>query len=142
MDFIKKNIIVLIMSTVLFIFLAYGIGISFVKDYYLNKDNNVLFTVGEVVDFEKGARVSPSIIYRFYINNEERNAKLDYSVAAENSSFENKTQTNYLLKSHIGNNFFVKYNVVKPKFNRIYLSMPVAEDFQYVEGQTWKTIPR
>ena len=41
-----------------------------------------------------------------------------------------------------GKNFFVKFSVEKPKYSRIYLSKPVAEDFQYIEGQTWETIPK
>ena len=45
----------------------------------------------------------------------------------------------YLLK---GKKFFVKVSVEKPQYSRVYLSKPVAEDFQYVEGQTWETIPK
>ena len=41
-----------------------------------------------------------------------------------------------------GKNFFVKFSVEKPKYCQIYLSKPVAEDFQYDEGQTWVTIPK
>ena len=42
----------------------------------------------------------------------------------------------------IGKKFFVKFSVEKPKYCQIYLSKPVAEDFQYYEGQTWETIPK
>jgi hypothetical protein len=42
----------------------------------------------------------------------------------------------------IGKKFFIKYSVEKPRYTQIYLSKPVAEDFQYTEGQTWETIPK
>ena len=41
----------------------------------------------------------------------------------------------------VGKKFFVKVSEENPQYNQIYLSKPVAEDFQFVEGQTWKTIP-
>ena len=38
----------------------------------------------------------------------------------------------------IGKKFFVKFSVEKPEYAEIYFNLPVHEEFQYEEGQTWK----
>jgi hypothetical protein len=66
----------------------------------------------------------------------------DFSIAnnaAKNSVFYKHTSNVDKMKNLvIGKKFFVKFSVEKPEYVEIYFNLPVHEEFQYEEGQTWK----
>jgi hypothetical protein len=106
-------------------------------------DGNTIYSVAQVTNYESQGKSGRSISYSFYYNNNMFMSTDDQGDAVENSIYFGKAyETSFMQKLVIGKKYFVKFSVEKPKYCQIYLSMPVAEDFQYVEGQTWKTIPK
>ncbi len=95
-----------------------------------------------VNDYLSQGKQGSSVEYSFYLNNEYFVNSNDKGKATENSIYkEFRYETEKMKKLLVGKKFFVKVSEEKPQYNQIYLSKPVAEDFQFVEGQTWKTIP-
>ena len=119
----------------------------YLRHNLLNKkyleDEKTLYTVATVYDYSSQGKGGRSVEYSFYYNNDYFVASNDKGVATEKSIYiKYRYETGEMRKLLKGKNFFVKFSVEKPKYCQIYLSKPVAEDFQYVEGQTWETIPK
>ena len=120
----------------------YGLVMHLLNKKYL-EDGKTLYTVATVYDYLSRGKGGRSVEFSFYYNSEYFVSSNDQGNAVKNSIyFGSAYETGKMRKLLKGKNFFVKFSVEKPKYSRIYLSKPVAEDFQYVEGQTWETIPK
>ena len=131
---------ILAFSFFFFLFL-YVLIIHFDQEKYFT-NGKTLCAVAEVINYESPGKVGNSVEYSFYCNNKYFVASNDKGVATEKSIYiyiYDTRKMRYLLKVK---KFFVKVSVEKPQYSRVYLSKPVAEDFLYAEGQTWKTIPK
>ena len=107
------------------------------------EEGKTLYTIAIVYDYSSQGKGGRSVEFSFYYNNNYFVASNDKGVATEKSIYiKYRYETEKMRKLLKGKNFFVKFSVVKPKYSQIYLSKPVAEDFQYEEGQTWETIPK
>ena len=107
------------------------------------EEGKTLYTIAIVYDYSSQGKGGRSVEFSFYYNNNYFVASNDKGVATEKSIYiKYRYETEKMRKLLKGKNFFVKFSVEKPKYSQIYLSKPVAEDFQYYEGQTWETIPK
>ena len=107
------------------------------------EEGKTLYTIATVYDYSSQGKGGRSVEFSFYYNNNYFVASNDKGVATEKSIYiKYRYETEKMRKLLKGKNFFVKFSVEKPKYCQIYLSKPVAEDFQYEEGQTWETIPK
>ncbi len=107
------------------------------------EEGKTLYTIATVYDYSSQGKGGRSVEFSFYYNNNYFVASNDKGVATEKSIYiKYRYETEKMRKLLKGKNFFVKFSVEKPKYSQIYLSKPVAEDFQYYEGQTWETIPK
>ncbi|MBN8643169.1 MAG: hypothetical protein J0L86_15260 [Flavobacteriales bacterium] len=128
----KKNIFSI--ALVLFFIFIIAKAIIFNIDRNSLRDKKELFTVGEITDYSKGAKVSPWFLYQFSYKNQ---------LIKGESIIEGKLRKadNKKLSSYIGKKYFVKFSTVKSKYSEIYLNKPVPNNFVYEEGQSWKEIP-
>ena len=107
------------------------------------EEGKTFYTIATVYDYSSQGKGGRSVEFSFYYNNEYFVSSNDQGDAVKNSVyFGSAYETGKMRKLLKGKNFFVKFSVEKPKYCQIYLSKPVAEDFQYEEGQTWETIPK
>jgi hypothetical protein len=117
-----------------------------INEFNRNKyftEGKTLYTVATVYDYLSQGKGGRSVEFSFYYNNEYFVSSNDQGDAVKNSIyFGSAYETGKMRKLLKGKNFFVKFSVERPKYCQIYLSKPIAEDFQYVEGQTWKAIPK
>ena len=135
----KLNIISILPFIGVFIYIYFGM-----KDREKYFDNGkTLYTIGEVVHYESQGKMGSSIGYVLTLNGARIESKGDPGDPLKNSIYKGfGYDYERMQKLVIGKKFFVKFSVEKPKYCQIYLSKPVAEDFQYYEGQTWETIPK
>ena len=140
-DNFNKKHLRLILISLLSLFFIYALVAHFLDKKYL-EEGNTFYTVAVVNDYLSQGKQGSSVEYSFYLNNEYFVNSNDKGKATENSIYkEFRYETEKMKKLLVGKKFFVKVSEEKPQYNQIYLSKPVAEDFQFVEGQTWKTIP-
>lgn len=141
-DNFNKKHLRLILISLLSLFFIYALVVHFLNKKYL-EEGKTLYTVATVYDYLSHGKSGSSVEYSFYLNNKYFVDSNDKGKATENSIFrEYRYETEKMKKLLVGKKFFVKFNADKPKYSQIYLSKPVAEDFQYIEGQTWETIPK
>ena len=135
----KLNIISILPFIGVFIYIYFGM-----KDREKYFDNGkTLYTIGEVVHYKDQGKIGSSIGYTFFLDGIMIQSEGDPGDPLKNSIYkEFGYNFEKMQKLVIGKKFFVKFSVEKPKYCQIYLSKPVAEDFQYVEGQTWEIIPK
>ena len=140
--YLQKNLYYVFAFSFFIGLFIYGLVVHLLNKKYL-EDGKTLYTVATVYDYSSQGKGGRSVEYSFYYNNNYFVASNDKGVATEKSIYiKYRYETERMRKLLKGKNFFVKFSVEKPKYSRIYLSKPVAEDFQYVEGQTWETIPK
>ena len=139
--YLQKNLYYVFAFSFFMGLFVYTLIIHFDQEKYFT-NGETLYTVATVYDYTSQGKGGNSVEYSFYYNNNYFVASNDKGVATEKSIYiKYSYETEKMRKLLKGKNFFVKFSVEKPKYSRIYLSKPVAEDFQYVEGQTWETIP-
>jgi len=78
------------------------------------------YTVGKIIDYKRGAKVSPSWIYEFYDG--EKIREVSHFM---DDNFSGKSDSDW--KPYIGKKFFVKYSAIKPLYNEIYLDRPAPD---------------
>ena len=140
--YLQKNLYYVFAFSCFFLLFLYTLIIHFDQEKYFT-NGKTLYTVATVYDYSSQGKGGRSVEFSFYYNNNYFVASNDKGVATEKSIYiKYRYETEKMRKFLKGKNFFVKFSVEKPKYCRIYLSKPVAEDFQYVEGQTWETIPK
>ena len=140
--YLQKNLYYVFAFSFFIGLFIYGLVMHLLNKKYL-EDEKTLYTVATVYDYSSQGKGGRSVEYSFYYNNNYFVASNDKGVATEKSIYiKYRYETEKMRKLLKGKNFFVKFSVEKPKYCQIYLSKPVAEDFQYVEGQTWETIPK
>ena len=140
--YLQKNLYYVFAFSFFIGLFIYGLVMHLLNKKYL-EDEKTLYTVATVYDYSSQGKGGRSVEYSFYYNNDYFVASNDKGVATEKSIYiKYRYETEKMRKLLKGKNFFVKFSVEKPKYCQIYLSKPVAEDFQYVEGQTWETIPK
>jgi hypothetical protein len=134
----KLNIISILPFIGVFIYIYFGM-----KDREKYFDNGkTLYTIGEVVHYKDQGKIGSSIGYTFFLDGIMIESAGDPGDPLKNSIYkEFGYNFEKMQKLVIGKKFFVKYSVEKPRYNQIYLSKPVTDDFQYYEGQTWEVIP-
>lgn len=131
----KRNKVIKVVSYFIIIFTVfYMIHLNMKRAAILDDNANIKFTIGEVIDFKYGAKTSPWFVYKFFINGIEY--KNNYSI-----SDTLRKKSGVYLKSFIGKSFFVKYNVIKPKFNQMYLNKSVSDSLTNSKNHTWNKIP-
>ncbi len=136
-DFLIKNSITIIAFSVIFGFIFYGYTIHLEKKKYFD-EGETLYTVGEVVNYNY-AKKSYNVYYTYMRNGNLINDISSADNAANNSVYRKHISNVDKMKNLlIGKKFFVKFSVEKPKYAEIYFNLPVHEEFQYEEGQTWK----
>ncbi len=101
----------------------------------LMKDENVNYTIGNVIDYEFGAKVAPWFTFNFYVD--EKIWEGEYSI---NDTLRRKSSS-YLKRKYIGKKFFVKYSIIKPKFNELYLYKPVPDSLLDCVKCAWEEPP-
>jgi len=140
--YLKKNLYYVFAFSFFMGLFIYGlVGHLLYKKYF--EDGKTLYTVATVYDYSSQGKGGRSVEFSFYYNNEYFVSSNDQGDAVKNSVyFGSAYETGKMRKLLKGKNFLVKFSVEKPKYCQIYLSKPVAEDFQYEEGQTWVTIPK
>mgnify|MGYP003534490122 FL=1 len=140
--YLQKNLYYVFAFSFFIGLFIYGLVMHLLNKKYL-EDGKTLYTVATVYDYLSQGKGGRSVEFSFYYNNNYFVASNDKGVATEKSIYiKYRYETEKMRKLLKGKNFFVKFSVVKPKYSQIYLSKPVAEDFQYEEGQTWETIPK
>jgi hypothetical protein len=135
----KLNIISILPFIGVFIYIYFGM-----KDREKYFDNGkTLYTIGEVVHYKDQGKIGSSIGYTFFLDGIMIESADDPRDPLKNSIYKEFGYDYKKMRQFIiGKKFFIKYSVEKPRYTQIYLSKPVAEDFQYTEGQTWETIPK
>lgn len=140
--YLQKNLYYVFAFSFFIGLFIYGLVMHLLNKKYL-EDGKTLYTVATVYDYLSQGKGGRSVEFSFYYNNEYFVSSNDQGDAVKNSVyFGSAYETGKMRKLLKGKNFFVKFSVEKPKYCQIYLSKPVAEDFQYEEGQTWETIPK
>ena len=140
--YLQKNLYYVFAISFFMGLFIYGLVMHLLNKKYL-EDGKTLYTVATVYDYSSQGKGGRSVEFSFYYNNEYFVSSNDQGDAVKNSVyFGSAYETGKMRKLLKGKNFFVKFSVEKPKYCQIYLSKPVAEDFQYEEGQTWETIPK
>ncbi len=140
--YLQKNLYYVFAFSFFIGLFIYGLVMHLLNKKYL-EDGKTLYTVATVYDYSSQGKGGRSVEFSFYYNNEYFVSSNDQGDAVKNSVyFGSAYETGKMRKLLKGKNFFVKFSVEKPKYCQIYLSKPVAEDFQYEEGQTWETIPK
>ena len=140
--YLQKNLYYVFAFSFFIGLFIYGLVVHLLNKKYL-EDGKTLYTVATVYDYSSQGKGGRSVEFSFYYNNEYFVSSNDQGDAVKNSVyFGSAYETGKMRKLLKGKNFFVKFSVEKPKYCQIYLSKPVAEDFQYEEGQTWETIPK
>lgn len=140
--YLQKNLYYVFIFSCFFLIFLYALIIHFDQEKYFT-NGKTLYTVAEVINYESQGKGGNSVGYSFYYNNKYFVASNDKGVATEKSIYiKYRYDTEKMEKLLKGKKFFVKVSVEKPQYSRVYLSKPVAEDFQYVEGQTWEIIPK
>ena len=140
--YLQKNLYYVFAFSFFIGLFIYGLVVHLLNKKYL-EDGKTLYTVATVYDYLSQGKGGRSVEFSFYYNSEYFVSSNDQGNAVKNSIyFGSAYETGKMRKLLKGKNFFVKFSVEKPKYSRIYLSKPVAEDFQYYEGQTWETIPK
>ena len=140
--YLQKNLYYVFAFSFFIGLFIYGLVMHLLNKKYL-EDGKTLYTVATVYDYSSQGKGGRSVEFSFYYNTEYFVSSNDQGDAVKNSVyFGSAYETGKMRKLLKGKNFFVKFSVEKPKYCQIYLSKPVAEDFQYEEGQTWETIPK
>ena len=140
--YLQKNLYYVFAFSFFIGLFIYGLVVHLLNKKYL-EDGKTLYTVATVYDYLSQGKGGRSVEFSFYYNSEYFVSSNDQGNAVKNSVyFGSAYETGKMRKLLKGKNFFVKFSVEKPKYCQIYLSKPVAEDFQYEEGQTWETIPK
>jgi hypothetical protein len=136
-DFLIKNSITIIALSVIFGLIIHGYtGYLDRKKYF--DEGETLYTVGEVVNYDY-TKKSYNVYYTYLRNGNLINDISTADNAANNSVYRKHISNVDKMKNLvIGKKFFVKFSVEKPKYAEIYFNLPVNEEFQYEEGQTWK----
>lgn len=123
------------------ILLGFIISVGFYM-YFGSKYRNRLlneeptyYTVGEIVGFQRGAKVSPWFIYYFYDGQDLR--KGTYSI---NNSLR-KESDSYLRRTYVGKKYLIKYSASSPRFNEMYLNIPIPDSLWNCEKCTWAILP-
>ena len=141
-DFLIKNSITIIALSFLIWLVIHGYTIHLERKKFFD-NGETLYTIGEVVHYKSQGKMGKSIGYSFFINGAMIERANDPEEPLKNSIYKGfGYDYERMQKLVIGKKFFIKYSVEKPRYTQIYLSKPVAEDFQYVEGQTWEAIPK
>ena len=83
-------------------------------------NEKIFYTVGKIIDYKQGAKVSPSWVFEFYDGEKIREVS---NFMDDNLS--GKSHSDW--KQYIGKKFFVKYSAIKPKYNEIYLDKPAPD---------------
>ncbi len=140
--YLQKNLYYVFAFSFFIGLFIYGLVMHLLNKKYL-EDGKTLYTVATVYDYLSQGKGGRSVEFSFYYNSEYFVSSNDQGDAVKNSVyFGSAYETGKMRKLLKGKNFFVKFSVEKPKYCQISLSKPVAEDFQYEEGQTWETIPK
>ena len=101
-------------------------------------EGKTLYTVGEVVNYDY-TKKRFNVYYTYLRNGVLINDISTADNAANNSVYRKHISNVDKMKNLvIGKKFFVKFSVEKPEYAEIYFNLPVHEEFQYQEGQTWK----
>ena len=140
-DFLIKNSIAIIAFLVLIGLFIHGYnGYLNIKKYF--DEGNTLYTVGEVIDY-RYEKKSHNVYFTYIRNGVLINHISSLESAIKNSVYSYKMSNFRNMKNLvISKKFFVKFSVEKPEYAEIYFNLPVHEEFQYEEGQTWETIPK
>ena len=140
--YLQKNLYYVFAFSFFMGLFIYGLVIHLDREKYFD-NGKTLYTIGEVVHYKDQGKIGSSIGYTFFLDGIKIESADDPGDPLKNSIYkEFGYNFEKMQKLVIGKKFFVKFSVEKPKYCQIYLSKPVAEDFQYVEGQTWETIPK
>ena len=136
-DFLIKNSLTIIGFSLIFVLIIHGYtGYLDRKKYF--DEGETLYTVGEVVNYNYENK-STNVYFTFMYKGVDYSDISYASDAAKNSVYRKHISNVDKMKNLvIGKKFFVKFSVEKPKYAEIYFNLPVHEEFQYEEGQTWK----
>ena len=131
----KLNIISILPFIGVFIYIYFGMKD---REKYFDNGKN-LYTIGEVVHYKDQGKIGSSIGYTFFLDGIMIQSEGDPGDPLKNSIYkEFGYNFEKMQKLVIGKKFFVKFSVEKPEYAEIYFNLPVHEEFQYEEGQTWK----
>ena len=136
-DFLIKNSITIIAFLVLIGLFIHGYNGYLDRKKYFD-EGNTLYTVGDVIDY-RYEKKSHNVYFTYIRNGVLINHISSLESAIKNSVYSYKMSNFRNMKNLvIGKKFFVKFSVEKPEYAEIYFNLPVHEEFQYEEGQTWK----
>ena len=136
-DFLKKNSIAILGCAFILGVIIYAYFAHLDREKYFD-EGKTLYTVGEVVNYNY-TKKTYNVYYTYFRNGNVINEISTADNAANNSVYRKHISNVDKMKNLIiGKKFFVKFSVEKPEYAEIYFNLPVHEEFQYQEGQTWK----
>ena len=135
--YLQKNLYYVFAFSFFMGLFIYGLVIHLDRKKYFD-EGNTLYTVGEVVNYNYENK-STNVYFTFIYKGVDYSDISYASDAAKNSVYRKHISSVDQMKNLvIGKKFFVKFSVEKPEYAEIYFNLPVHEEFQYKEGQTWK----
>ena len=135
--YLQKNLYYVFAFSFFMGLFIYGLVIHLDRKKYFD-EGNTLYTVGEVIDY-RYEKKSHNVYFTYIRNGVLINHISSLESAIKNSVYSYKMSNFRNMKNLvIGKKFFVKFSVEKPEYAEIYFNLPVHEEFQYKEGQTWK----
>ena len=129
----KKNAPTFILIFIFISLLVYAFIGSTIKSNSLNSEN-VLYSIGTISKFEKGAKVSPWFIYSYKYKNTFHEGK--YIIEGKLRAGSNEE-----LREYIGKKFIIKISIENPKWSELYFDKPIPKNLKYEKGQTWNKLP-
>ncbi|WGK63897.1 hypothetical protein [Croceiramulus getboli] len=131
----KKNIfdsVVFIIVLSLFLYFYFGTQ----RRHDLLTNGPVSYTIGEITELERGAKVTPWFTYKFHINSNEYEGA--YGLAKKPYL---SVQLNDSLIDYIGRKYLVKYSLQNIKFHELDLDKPVPDSLINCFKCNWNKPP-
>ena len=126
----KKTLINKIGIALVLSFILFGVIISIIRGIKL--ENSHMYTIGQLYKIGGGGRSSPSLYYKYNINNKLFN--VIHSQVTKNKIFSSKAE--------IGKRYYVKFEKDNPKNSEMLTDYPVPDSIKEAPVNGWDTLPR
>lgn len=128
----KKKVLNITIIIIIILFIAYLFW--GVNDREKHLSGKIQYKVGEIIEYDRGANVSPWFTYKFYINDKVYKGQhgIDDSLISLNNSE---------LRKFIGNRYLVKYSIEKPIYNELLFNKPIVDSLKDCIECSWRNLP-
>jgi len=128
-----------ITASIVMLFVLISCGIFF---YLGNRDRNtylnnkpVLYGIGTIVEFQRGAKVAPWFTYEFFYGEDKYIGKLPITSELR------KLNNSVIQNRFIGRKFLVKFSLNKPKYNEMDITKPIPDSLLGCVKCNWEISP-